>query len=214
MKCPSCHKNMIADIENSRYVCECGKEIMWVTRIKENGYEGIYIKEEGTIHWLAGNIDKDPLFVSVENGDFRLQENSPCIDAGTDYFKLDDDILVDISPGNYIGSAPDMGAFEFDKSTTVNEEHGLKPTGFSLYQNFPNPFNPVTSISFSLTRLSPITLIVYNIGGAKVATLVDDKFPAGIHNVVWDAGNYSSGLYFYVLETETNIKIGKMLLLK
>ena len=42
MKCPDCHKNMIADIENNRYICECGKEIVWATRRRENGYEGIY----------------------------------------------------------------------------------------------------------------------------------------------------------------------------
>jgi len=153
------------------------------------------------------NIQMDPLFINEMN--YQLQDSSPCIGAGTG----EGAPIYDFD-GFMRKNPPDMGAYESGKSTKVTEEQELEPTGFSLYQNFPNPFNPVTSISFSLTRLSHVTLHVYNIGGAKVSTLVDDKFPAGIHNVVWDASGFSTGLYFCKMKVEKTNKITKMLLLK
>ena len=69
----------------------------------EGGWEG------------EGNIDTDPLFTGPDNGDYTLQLNSPCIDAGTAYLELDSIgvILVDLDESEYFGSAPDMGAYEF-----------------------------------------------------------------------------------------------------
>tara|TARA_B100000315_G_scaffold147872_1_gene136803 strand:- start:1602 stop:2444 length:843 start_codon:yes stop_codon:yes gene_type:complete len=74
-------------------------------------YSGIQGGWEG-----EGNIDTDPLFVDPENGDFTLQSNSPCIDAGTDFFVWEGDTLVDMSLDDYYGTAPDMGVFEWTGS--------------------------------------------------------------------------------------------------
>ena len=60
-----------------------------------------------------GNIDANPLFTDPENGDYSLQEGSPCIDAGTAYFEYEGNVIVDIPESEYYGSAPDMGAFEW-----------------------------------------------------------------------------------------------------
>ncbi|MEJ2600854.1 MAG: PKD domain-containing protein [Anaerolineales bacterium] len=65
-----------------------------------------------TINWEAGNIDADPLFVDAANGDYRLQNGSPAVDAGTAYFEWNGQVLVDLSPEEYNSYAPDMGAFE------------------------------------------------------------------------------------------------------
>lgn len=82
----------------------------------EGGQESIYLGLNGNyeLSWGLGNITEDPLFADSINGDFTLQEGSPCIDAGTDFFVWEGDTLVDMSPDEYYGSSPDMGAFEFD----------------------------------------------------------------------------------------------------
>jgi Leucine-rich repeat (LRR) protein len=93
------------------------------------------------------------------------------------------------------------------------------PNAFELHQNFPNPFNPATRISYDIPREGRVRLKIYSIDGKEVATLVDEFERAGKRTVVWngrdDRGNQvSSGLYFYRLESGNEIKIRKMLLLK
>ncbi len=88
------------------------------------------------------------------------------------------------------------------------------PTEFVLNQNFPNPFNPTTEISFSLPNAGEIRLEVFNMLGQKVATLISGNLDAGNHTVTWDASNQSSGVYLYRLEAGTYTDTKKMLLLK
>jgi hypothetical protein len=89
-----------------------------------------------------------------------------------------------------------------------------------LYRNFPNPFNPTTTISYSLRETSAVSLRVYDVSGRLVRTLVDDVMPAGaIHQVVWDGRNSSgayvaSGVYFYRLSSSDYTNTYKMVLLK
>ncbi len=89
----------------------------------------------------------------------------------------------------------------------------------ALEQNFPNPFNPTTDISFSLPTPAQVTLQVYNILGERVRTLADSQFGAGSHTVAWDsndeAGNrVASGIYFYRLRAGETVKTKKMILLQ
>jgi hypothetical protein len=91
------------------------------------------------------------------------------------------------------------------------------PENFVLMQNFPNPFNPVTTIIFGLPISSDIILEIYDIVGRKILTLYEGKKPAGYHNFIWDAKNYSSGIYIYRLSTrgpKSSEMIKKMVLLK
>ncbi|NQV19234.1 MAG: T9SS type A sorting domain-containing protein [Armatimonadetes bacterium] len=80
--------------------------------------------------------------------------------------------------------------------------------------NYPNPFNPTTTISFSLQNNSNVELSVYNIKGQLVETLVNDYKPAGEHSIVWNAENQASGIYFYKLKAGEYSKTKKMLLLR
>ena len=87
----------------------------------QGGQGGIVTNGNGTLNWLAGNIDTDPLFVDAANGDYQLQAGSPAIDAGTAFFELSGQVLVDLDPSEYSGSAPDMGAFEFGGGGSSNQ---------------------------------------------------------------------------------------------
>ena len=83
-------------------------------------------------------------------------------------------------------------------STSVRVD-GTVPTGFSLEQNYPNPFNPSTAISYHLPAFSLVNLRVFDVLGREIATLVNtEQFP-GRHEVIFDAGNLTSGIYFYRL---------------
>jgi hypothetical protein len=93
------------------------------------------------------------------------------------------------------------------------------PTSFDLGQNFPNPFNPTTTISFSMPEAGDVSLKIYNIRGQLVRTLVNKRTPAGYHEVTWDGRDQSdraaaSGVFFYRLETQDFSKTRKMMLIK
>ncbi|MBK8549813.1 MAG: T9SS type A sorting domain-containing protein [Ignavibacteria bacterium] len=85
---------------------------------------------------------------------------------------------------------------------------------YELSQNFPNPFNPVTNINFSIPNSSNVVLKVFNNMGQEIETLVNEKLNAGSYQVDWNAVNYTSGIYYYKIQTEGFIETRKMLLIK
>jgi subtilisin family serine protease len=88
------------------------------------------------------------------------------------------------------------------------------PTSFNLSQNYPNPFNPTTNIEFALRLKAHATLDVFNILGRKVARLVDEVLPAGVHSVEFDGSRFASGVYLYRLTAGDNLETRKMVLVK
>ena len=93
------------------------------------------------------------------------------------------------------------------------------PEKFSLSQNYPNPFNPVTKIRFSLPNPSEggaqtVKLIIYDILGQVLETLVNDQLKPGTYEVEWDGSNFSSGVYYYSLVTQDFTQTRKMVLIK
>ena len=88
------------------------------------------------------------------------------------------------------------------------------PIRYGLEQNHPNPFNPTTTIEYTLPRSGEVSLIVYDLLGKEVASLINGNMPAGNHRVSWDASNIPSGIYFYRLHAGDFIQTRKMLLLK
>ncbi|MBL7128489.1 MAG: SBBP repeat-containing protein [Ignavibacteria bacterium] len=96
----------------------------------------------------------------------------------------------------------------------INMISSSVPDNYKLHQNFPNPFNPTTNIKFDLKKPSYTKLIVYDILGKEVATLVNEKLNAGSYEVNWDASHYPSGVYFYRIVADDYINTKKMLLIK
>ncbi|MBI2278650.1 MAG: T9SS type A sorting domain-containing protein [Candidatus Brennerbacteria bacterium] len=101
-----------------------------------------------------------------------------------------------------------------DTPVSVEEEPDVIPSSFVLHQNFPNPFNPSTTITFSLPDRSHVRLAVWNVIGEEVATLVEEERSAGIHRIVWNAKGLPSGIYLYRMQTETSVQAKRMMLLK
>jgi hypothetical protein len=94
------------------------------------------------------------------------------------------------------------------------QKEAALPTRLELYDNYPNPFNPSTTIRFGLPKASYVKIEVFNALGQMVAQLADGELPAGFHSVRFDGSSLSSGLYFYRLVTGNVVETRKMLLLK
>ncbi len=107
--------------------------------------------------------------------------------------------------------------------TGVSNNGGLggvnNPDGFSLGQNYPNPFNPTTKITYSLNKADDVTLVIYNMLGQMVRTLVNERITAGVKTVEWDGLNDAglsvpTGTYFAKLKTSAGVDTKKMMLVK
>ena len=98
--------------------------------------------------------------------------------------------------------------------TNINPNGSSIPTVYSLSQNYPNPFNPVTKINFALPKQGFVTLKIYDVLGREIRSLVNEVKSAGNYSVDFNASEYSSGVYFYRLETEGFSDIKRMVLIK
>ncbi len=179
----------------------------------EKGEQGIEVYD-GTVNWLHGNIDTNPLFLNLQNRDYTLQAESPCIDEGISLFILENDTLANIDSFQYNGLSPDMGAFEYGLETHIKSDDLVYPGTNLLHQNFPNPFNPSTIIRYQIPEDSHVELSVFNINGQKVTTLVSQKQNAGYYQYEWNAGDLAGGVYLYRLITDNFVQMKKLILLR
>jgi photosystem II stability/assembly factor-like uncharacterized protein len=124
--------------------------------------------------------------------------------------------------GDSLGFAVGDRAYRYSRdstSTAVPETSPATVGRFELYQNFPNPFNPTTTIRFLLPEQSPIKLSILDLLGRSVVTILDEVKPAGDHVVGWNGRDesgiqVSSGVYYYRLVTPTHIMSRKLVLLR
>ncbi|KAA3616467.1 MAG: T9SS C-terminal target domain-containing protein [Calditrichaeota bacterium] len=98
--------------------------------------------------------------------------------------------------------------------TSVEENTDVVPAGFALNQNYPNPFNPETTISYSLPTAENVKVVLYNMLGQKVQTLLQSQQPAGTHKLTLNASNLVSGVYFYSIQAGNYKQTKKMVLMK
>jgi glucose/arabinose dehydrogenase len=147
-----------------------------------------------------GNVTEDSLLVTAPLG-------ASILSFGTDQF----DELYILTTG---------GIFRFNKSNLVGiSNNSSLPDAFNLEQNYPNPFNPETKINYSIPSLSHVKLIIYDINGREIKSLVNTTQLAGDHTISWNGtDNYgskiSSGIYFYSITAGENIATKKMLMVK
>jgi hypothetical protein len=105
--------------------------------------------------------------------------------------------------------------FSSDVVTSVKQAGGSVPSAFNLDQNYPNPFNPSTSVTFQVAVLSDVRLVVFDLLGREVITLVNERLPQGLYTVPFDASAFASGVYFYRLSASTGfMQTKKMLYLR
>jgi hypothetical protein len=125
-------------------------------------------------------------------------------------------ISIAIMPAanSHSGSSFNIDDLSFGSATAVNDKNINSHLSFELKQNFPNPFNPSTSIQYSIGSRQFVVLKVYNILGKDVATLVNENQPAGNYGIKFNANNLPSGIYYYVIQAGNFHRANKMILLK
>ena len=184
-------------------------------------YYGIEISSSG-IGFAIGDL--------IEYWNDKILLNNPLISRTSNFgnnwidnFLPDTSIILfSISSANQNTWFICGSSFNFDGLIfkTTNGGVGFQPTSneipekLSLYQNYPNPFNPVTNIKFDIPKSSFVKLVIYNVLGKEIATLVNDKLNAGSYEVDWDGSGYPSGVYFYSIKTSEYKKTKKMILVK
>ncbi len=157
----------------------------------------------GDTVWAGqGNIIDDPLFVDPDGGDYRLTASSPCIDTGDPSAPLDPD-----------GTRADMGGVPHH-SPLVMTPGGPSPA-LQLRPNYPNPFNPSTTIEYDLDQNAVVLVIVFNAMGQRIRTLVDEIQEPGQHSVLWDGTDsdgrrVASGLYSYIVARDAGEGCAKL----
>ncbi|MCF7920115.1 MAG: T9SS type A sorting domain-containing protein [Candidatus Cloacimonetes bacterium] len=262
----------------------------------QGGEDAIVTNNVANIVWLDGNIDAEPQFIAPEEGYYYLEEDSPCLDAGTAYFEYESIVYLDTE--DFIGDSPDLGACETDPedlpplamfsadvitgeapltvnftdnslgntvtwnwdfdsdgivdseeqnpqwiyetadvfSVTLcvwsNSQSSVKtevdlievtapsaideqlPEPVQFMTVYPNPFNPSTTVSFSLESAEEIALQAYNIKGEFQEVLFKGALPAGEQNITWQPENLPSGIYLLRLQNGDKITTSKAILLK
>jgi D-alanyl-D-alanine carboxypeptidase len=120
--------------------------------------------------------------------------------------------------GTEVGSfgATSIQALAFSPAVTDVERIVIaeRPAGFSLHQNYPNPFNPATVVSYQLPVASSVRLVVYDVLGREVTTLVDENKPAGVHTVQFEARDLASGVYLYRMQAGNFSSARKFIFMK
>ena len=148
---------------------------------------------------IFSNIEADPLFCDSENEDYSLAENSPCINAGE--------------------NGIDIGVFGVGCESILSIKNQLFPKRFMLYQNYPNPFNNGTNIEYKVMNNEYISILIYNVNGILVKSLVNKKKSHGDYLIKWNGKDergvpVSSGTYFYSIKNSDHFEIKKMIILK
>ncbi|MEA2097253.1 MAG: Ig-like domain-containing protein [Candidatus Cloacimonadota bacterium] len=184
---------------------------------------------------LIGFQPEELAFTVVEDSIVTFSVEVEDIDSIIEYEWFVDDVLQTELSEEFIHIFEVVGDIEI-KSIASDEEYSIEtiwmveveagsdagdilPVTTDLSQNFPNPFNPVTTINYSLVNAGRVKIEIFNIKGAKIRTLVDEHKNVGFHNTVWDGKDNSgklvaSGMYFYSMNTEEYHRIRKMVLLK
>ena len=109
---------------------------------------------------------------------------------------------------------PVIEAPRWEATVGIKKSGNEIPVVYRLYQNYPNPFNPTTIINFDIVNSGVVKIVLYDILGKEVQTLVNDKFEPGKYNFTFNAGNLASGVYFYRISTDKFTDVKKLLLIK
>ncbi len=200
LKTDTTANNGIFDIDSETHVAE--NEWYHVVATYGEGQAGLYVNGEleTSIEWHGRILqtDIDLCFAQMLPGD-----------AAYNFIGVLDDIRL----YNRVLSGQEVMDL-FEEVAVADGDPPLLPTRFAVESAYPNPFNNVTTIRYTLPRDAPIALVVYNVQGREVATLVDGPMQAGRHELQWRADTHSSGVYFLRLTAPGTTRIMKLVLMK
>jgi len=179
-----------------------------VKQTADNGYL-VYAEVRGGMWLIRTNETGDTIWSKVIPGSDYDEQGWMIINSEGDYI-LTGSMFIEPSNINDLFLMKMSGEI----SDIADQEKIDIVTFLNLSTNYPNPFNPTTTIQFDLPRTSEVTLKVFNILGEEVATLVSDRLSAGSYSYEWNASNIASGVYLCRLETKGYVETKKMILMR
>jgi hypothetical protein len=162
--------------------------------------------------WIAGNAGT--ILMTVDGGiDWDLSTSGTSVDLLALHFLNPDTGWVVGDSGRILFTTTGGGELNLGDASM------LPPASFGIYQNFPNPFNPITKINYYLPKQKDVTITIYDMLGRQVRTLINQTQYAGFHSVIWNTNNdygkpVSAGIYLYQIQAGEYLQTKKMVLLK
>ncbi len=200
--------------QNQGYACGTGGVIIATTNSGQNWVQqtsGVNIKLNSIHFGSALNgicVGENGTRLRTINGGQAWINNRE--EANMELFSCFMPTSINAYAGGYMGYIANFGGIV----TEIEPVSNIIPSEFKLEQNYPNPFNPKTIIKFQITELSDSKLIVYDILGKEVATLLNENLQPGSYEISFEGIALPSGVYFYRLETEKFAETKKMILIK
>jgi hypothetical protein len=179
----------------------------WTTIASINTQVGLSWSSGSEEGMLIGTEDLG-VFLFSDEGDSLDSRSEGLTDLNVQALTLDNNGYVYAGTGNGVWRRP------LSEVTAVEENQIPIPSSYILSQNFPNPFNPSTSVQYAISSRQFISLKVYDVLGNEIETLVNEEKPAGNYEVTWFAEQLPSGVYFYQLKMGNYMETKKMLLIK
>ncbi|MBU0476267.1 MAG: T9SS type A sorting domain-containing protein [Bacteroidetes bacterium] len=191
-------------------------------------YSGTNNTHLGDLRWATATPTSSPVNMTIEgNGTVEFSPErlgltfvtgtsvtiTAIPDTGNQFVEWTGDLIGTDNPATITATGKKDITAIFSPSTDVDDDLSI-PVEYSLNQNYPNPFNPSTTISFSLKQSGFTSLVVYDILGREIATLVNNQMNVGKYNIAFNASEISSGIYFYQIKSGDFSKTMKMMLLK
>ena len=190
-----------------------------VTVTAPNGGETWGVGTMQNITWTSSGVTDVKIELSTDNGSNWSDIIASTPSSGTYNWTVPNtpstQCLVRISDVSNPSTMDESDAvFTIEIAPGVEDDLSGIPDSYQLLQNFPNPFNPTTTIYYGLPQESSVELIVYDVLGNEILKISEDQKPAGYHKFDFDASQLKSGVYFYRIDAGDFVKTMKMVLMK
>ncbi|MBE0538846.1 MAG: T9SS type A sorting domain-containing protein [Ignavibacterium sp.] len=204
--CADCHGNFGPNFSDKKLYVNGSADL------DKNGVaEGLQIEIEGLLHQLA------MLLPPVGSPNINVIDSTWTLDqAGAlyNYVQIEEDRSMGIHNPRFTVGLLYLSIGKLGGIVSVDDLKSDVPSDYSLSNNYPNPFNPTTTINFSIPEQANVKVIIYDALGNQVDVIADEVKSAGTYSVKWNATNYASGIYFYRLEANNFVQVRKMILMK
>ena len=204
--CSNCHGNFGAEFSDKKFYINGSADL------DKNGVaEGLQIEVEGLLHQLS------TLLPPYGSPDINVIDSTWTIDeAGAlyNYVQIEEDRSFGIHNPRFTVGLLYLSIGKLGGIVSVEDLKFDVPTEYTLSNNYPNPFNPTTTIDFSVPEQTNVKVIIYDALGNQIDIITDEVKPAGAYSVKWNARNNASGVYFYKLEAGNFVQVRKMILMK
>ncbi|MCX6157543.1 MAG: T9SS type A sorting domain-containing protein [Ignavibacteriae bacterium] len=196
--------------------------------------DGVYRSTNNGMNWTQSGLTNQTVNSFVVSGTNIFAGTTPySYESGGVYLSTNNGVSWINKNQGFVGYLPEINALlvannyifagtgsysvyrrSYSEITGIQNISTETPSKYSLSQNYPNPFNPTTNIKFSIVNTGDVKLVVYDIQGREVQTLVNESLKPGTYEAAFDASSLNSGVYFYKLETNGFTETKKMLMIK